>query len=92
MLSRAFAGRVGPTLVFCLPGSNNAIRLAVDKLLLCELKHLVHHSRVRNWIAFRRRLISLIFVTTPIYLISARATLAPVFSRQSKKPTLTRFS
>ncbi len=45
MLSRAFAGRVGPTLVFCLPGSNNAIRLAVDKLLLCELKHLVHHSR-----------------------------------------------
>jgi molybdopterin adenylyltransferase len=45
MLSRAFAGRVGATLVFCLPGSNNAIRLAVDKLLLCELKHLVHHSR-----------------------------------------------
>ncbi len=45
MLSRAFAGRVGTTLVFCLPGSNNAIRLAVDKLLLSELKHLVHHSR-----------------------------------------------
>jgi molybdenum cofactor biosynthesis protein B len=45
MLSRAFAGRIGTTLVFCLPGSNNAIRLAVDKLLLCELKHLVHHSR-----------------------------------------------
>lgn len=45
MLSRAFAGRVGTTLVFCLPGSNNAIRLAVDKLLLGELKHLVHHSR-----------------------------------------------
>ncbi len=45
MLSRAFAGRVGGTLVFCLPGSNNAIRLAIDKLLLGELKHLVHHSR-----------------------------------------------
>ncbi len=45
MLSRAFAGRVASTLVFCLPGSNNAIRLAVDKLLLAELRHLVHHSR-----------------------------------------------
>lgn len=45
MLSRAFAGRIGKTLVFCLPGSNNAIRLAVDKLLLGELHHLVHHSR-----------------------------------------------
>lgn len=45
MLSRAFAGRIGTTLVFCLPGSNNAIRLAIDKLLLGELKHLVHHSR-----------------------------------------------
>ena len=45
MLSRAFAGRIAKTLVFCLPGSNNAIRLALDKLLLSELKHLVHHSR-----------------------------------------------
>lgn len=45
MLSRAFAGRIGPTLVFCLPGSTNAIRLAIDKLLLGELRHLVHHAR-----------------------------------------------
>jgi len=45
MLSRAFAGRVASTLVFCLPGSNNAIRLAINKLLLAELRHLVHHSR-----------------------------------------------
>ncbi len=45
MLSRAFAGRVASTLVFCLPGSNNAIRLAIDKLLLAELRHLVHHAR-----------------------------------------------
>lgn len=45
MLSRAFAGRVGTALLFCLPGSTNAIRLAVDKLLLSELKHLVHHAR-----------------------------------------------
>ncbi len=45
MLSRAFAGRLRQTLVFCLPGSTAAIRLAVEKLLVGELKHLVHHSR-----------------------------------------------
>jgi molybdopterin adenylyltransferase len=45
MLSRAFAGRIGQTLVFGLPGSTAAVRLAADKLLAGELKHLVHHSR-----------------------------------------------
>ena len=45
MLSRAFAGRIGSTLIFCLPGSTNAVRLAVEKLLVPELPHLVHHSR-----------------------------------------------
>lgn len=45
MLSRAFAGRIGETLIFCLPGSTAAVRLAVEKLLLPELPHLVHHSR-----------------------------------------------
>ncbi len=45
MLSRAFAGRRGGVLVFCLPGSQNAVRLAVEKILVPELPHLVHHSR-----------------------------------------------
>ena len=45
MLSRAFAGRIGQLLVFCLPGSSNAVKLAMDKLLVPELPHLVHHSR-----------------------------------------------
>lgn len=45
MLSRALAGRIGSLLVFCLPGSTNAVRLATDKLLLSDLPHLVHHSR-----------------------------------------------
>jgi molybdenum cofactor biosynthesis protein B len=45
MLSRATAGRVGKTLVFALPGSTNAVRLAMEKLLVPELPHLVHHSR-----------------------------------------------
>lgn len=45
MLSRAFAGRIGRVLIFCLPGSSNAVRLAMEKLLVPELPHLVHHSR-----------------------------------------------
>lgn len=45
MLSRAMAGRMGKLLIFCLPGSTNAVRLAAEKLLVPELPHLVHHSR-----------------------------------------------
>lgn len=45
MLSRAMAGRIGRLLIFCLPGSTNAVRLAVDQLLVPELPHLVHHAR-----------------------------------------------
>lgn len=45
MLSRALAGRIGQVLVFCLPGSTNAVRLAAEKLLIPELPHLVHHAR-----------------------------------------------
>ncbi|MEZ6137201.1 MAG: molybdenum cofactor biosynthesis protein B [Pirellulaceae bacterium] len=44
MLSRAFAGRIGQTLVFALPGSVHAVRLAAEKLLIPELPHLVHHA------------------------------------------------
>lgn len=40
-LSRATAGIVGRTAVFCLPGSPAAVRLALDKLLLPELPHLL---------------------------------------------------
>jgi molybdenum cofactor biosynthesis protein B len=45
MLSRAFAGCIGSVLIFCLPGSTAAVRLALEKLLIPELPHLVHHSR-----------------------------------------------
>lgn len=45
MLSRAIAGRMGRVLIFCLPGSTNAVRLAADKLIVPELPHLVHHAR-----------------------------------------------
>ena len=42
MLSRAVGGTVGRTLVFCMPGSSNAVRLAMTRLILPELRHLVH--------------------------------------------------
>jgi molybdenum cofactor biosynthesis protein B len=45
MLSRAFAGVIGRTLLFVLPGSTNAVQLAMDKLILPELGHLVREVR-----------------------------------------------
>ena len=43
MLSRATAGVYGgsPTLLFCCPGSTNAVRLAADRLIIPQLQHLV---------------------------------------------------
>jgi molybdenum cofactor biosynthesis protein B len=41
ILSRALAGAVGTKFIACLPGSRNAVRLAVDKLLVPELAHVV---------------------------------------------------
>ena len=45
MLSRAFAGVIGRTLVFAMPGSTNAVKLAMDKLIVPELGHLVREVR-----------------------------------------------
>jgi len=41
MLSRATAGTYGGTLIFCLPGSTAAVHLALEKLIMPELSHLV---------------------------------------------------
>ena len=41
MLSRAVAGLCGRTVVFCIPGSSNAVTVAMDKLIVPELSHLV---------------------------------------------------
>lgn len=40
MLSRATAGVYRNTVVFSTPGSTNAVRLAVEKLILPEMQHL----------------------------------------------------
>jgi molybdenum cofactor biosynthesis protein B len=41
MMSRACAGTVGRTIVFSLPGSEHAVRLAMEKLILPEVGHIV---------------------------------------------------
>jgi molybdenum cofactor biosynthesis protein B len=41
MLSRAVAGLAGETVVFALPGSPNAVQIALDRLILPELPHLL---------------------------------------------------
>jgi molybdenum cofactor biosynthesis protein B len=45
MLSRAIAGSIGDTIIISMPGSSNAVRLAMEKLVLPELRHLVFELR-----------------------------------------------
>lgn len=40
MLSRATAGTYKNTIIFSIPGSSGAVRLAMERLILPELKHL----------------------------------------------------
>jgi molybdenum cofactor biosynthesis protein B len=45
MLSRALGGLCGRTVVLTMPGSPHAVRLAMKKLILPELGHLVREAR-----------------------------------------------
>jgi molybdenum cofactor biosynthesis protein B len=45
MLSRAVAGAAGFKFVACLPGSTNAVRLAMERLLVPEISHVVFELR-----------------------------------------------
>ena len=45
MLSRAVGGVAKGKLIFAMPGSANAVELAMTKLVVPELKHLVHELR-----------------------------------------------
>jgi len=45
MLSRAVGGLIGRTVLLTMPGSRAAVRLAVEKLILPELGHLVREAR-----------------------------------------------
>lgn len=45
MLSRATGGLLGRTVLLTMPGSRAAVRLAMEKLILPELGHLVREAR-----------------------------------------------
>jgi len=45
IMSRATAGIIGNTVVFCMPGSLDACQLACTRLIFPELGHLVKHIR-----------------------------------------------
>ncbi|WP_255723412.1 MogA/MoaB family molybdenum cofactor biosynthesis protein [Sporosarcina sp. ACRSL] len=42
LLSRATAGSIDEKVLFALPGSSKAVKLAMEKLILPELHHIVH--------------------------------------------------
>lgn len=45
MMSRAVAGTIGGKALFALPGSTNAVRLAMDELILPQVRHVVRELR-----------------------------------------------
>lgn len=45
MMSRAIAGISDRTAIFATPGSSGAVKLAMEKLILPELTHVVHEIR-----------------------------------------------
>ncbi len=45
MLSRAVGGVIDQTVVLLMPGSTAAVRLAMEKLVLPEIGHLVEHAK-----------------------------------------------
>ena len=44
IMSRAIAGVVGGKVIICLPGSLGAVKLAMDKIILPEIGHLVREA------------------------------------------------
>ena len=44
MISRATAGTINGKLVFCLPGSKNAVKLAFNKLIMPGLGHIIKEA------------------------------------------------
>jgi molybdenum cofactor biosynthesis protein B len=45
MLSRASAGTIQKHVVFCIPGSNAAVSLAMNSLIIPEIRHILTHAR-----------------------------------------------
>ncbi|MCS7364382.1 MAG: molybdenum cofactor biosynthesis protein, partial [archaeon GB-1867-035] len=45
ILSRAYAGIRHRKLIACIPGSTKAVKLALEKLILPEVGHILLHAR-----------------------------------------------
>ncbi|MFW6117550.1 MAG: MogA/MoaB family molybdenum cofactor biosynthesis protein [Thermoproteota archaeon] len=45
MISRATAGTIQDKIIFCLPGSKNAVKLALTKLILPGIGHILEEAR-----------------------------------------------
>ena len=45
LLSRATAGIIDQKAVFCIPGSTGAVTLAMESIILPEVKHILTHAR-----------------------------------------------
>ena len=43
-MSRAIAGVAGGKVIICLPGSEGAVRLAVEKIILPEIGHMIREA------------------------------------------------
>lgn len=48
ILSRAIAGTIGNTAIFSMPGSTGAIKLAMERLILPELRHVMREIYKRE--------------------------------------------
>jgi len=45
MLTRAIAGTIGDKVIFCIPGSSQAVEIALRGLIIPEIGHIVKHAR-----------------------------------------------
>ena len=44
LLSRAVAGIIDRKAVFCIPGSTGAVKLAMNEIIIKELRHIITHA------------------------------------------------
>ncbi len=53
MLSRALAGKIKNKAIFLLPGSPNAVKLALNKLIIPELGHIIYLINKDEWLKWK---------------------------------------
>ena len=66
IMSRATAGIIKGRILFSTPGSENAVRLAMEKLILPELGHLVKELKVKQACLHLLALLHFVFISHQI--------------------------